>query len=161
MVGSPSRVVDPLSAYLTNSEDPLSPDHLASLLARATSGDAREQQFVRVHKLSARLGEAKCDELCRRYEAGETAQALAAANGVSKPAVLTLLRTRNVTVRGKKLTREQIAKAVVQYEAGKSISEVARALEFTPTAIWRALKVEDVHMRPKGFQPKQGPVGLQ
>jgi hypothetical protein len=92
----------------------------------------------------------KCDELCARYAAGETAQALADEYGVSKPAVLTLLRARNVTVRGRKLSRDQIAQTVREYEAGKSIAQIAKILEFHPAAIWRALKI------PRRGQPNQG-----
>jgi transposase-like protein len=74
--------------------------------------------------------------------------------------VLTLLRTRNVTVRGRKVSRDQIAQAVREYEAGKSIAEVAKMLGFNPAAIWRALKIQGVQMRPKGFQPKGRPARL-
>jgi AraC-like DNA-binding protein len=149
-----------MRVYLTNSEDPLTPDHLASLLARATSGEARDRAPFRIQRLSARLGPDKCDELCARYAAGETAQTLADEYGASKPAVLTLLRTRNVTVRGRKLSRDQIAQAVREYEAGESIAQIAVLLGFNPAAIWRALKIQGVQMRPKGFQPKGRPARL-
>ncbi|MCU1557720.1 MAG: hypothetical protein JWN09_1715 [Microbacteriaceae bacterium] len=155
-----SNIVGLMRVYLTNSEDPLTPDHLASLLARATSGEARDRVPVRIQRLSARLGPDRCDELCRRYADGETAQSLADEFSVSKPAVLTLLRARNVTVRGRKLSREQIAEAVREYEAGKSIAQIAVLLGFNPAAIWRALKIQGVQMRPKGFQPRGRPARL-
>jgi hypothetical protein len=153
-----TTLVGPMRVYLTNSEDPLTPDHLASLLARATSGEARDRAPVRIQRLSARLGADKCAELCRKYAAGETAQSLAHEYGVSKPAVLTLLRFRNVTVRVRRMSQRQITEAVRKYEAGKSIAQVAKLLGFHPAAVWRALKVQGVEMRPKGFQPKIGPV---
>ena len=63
--------------------------------------------------------------------------------------------------RGKGLAREQIARAVGEYESGKSIAQIAKLLEFNPAAIWRALKMQGVEMRPKGFQPQGRPGRLQ
>lgn len=121
-------MVDPMRVYLRNSVDPLTPAHLANPVERATSGGARDRATVRIQRLTARLGPDKCDELCRRYAAGETAQALADEYGASKPSVLTLLRTRNVTVRTRRISREQIAEAVREHEIGKSIAQVAKIL---------------------------------
>lgn len=58
------------------------------------------------------------------------------------------------------MSREQIADAVREYEAGKSIAQVAKILGFHPAAIWRAFKIQGVEMRPKGFQPKGRPPRL-
>ncbi|MGV1033765.1 MAG: hypothetical protein ACOYBP_00885 [Microbacteriaceae bacterium] len=134
---------------------------MASLVARAASGNAvRDHEAPHVHRISTRLGKEKVDQICRRYVEGETAQTLADEFGVSKPALLALLRSQNVTVRGKRLSREQIAQAVKDYESGKSIAQIAKLLEFNPAAIWRTLRIQGVEMRPKGFQPKGRPARL-
>ena len=94
------------------------------------------------------------EEVIRRYEAGETAQALAEEFKVSKTALLALLRQNNVVVRRRALTDDQIADLAQRYEAGKTIAALEAETGIPHASIQRALKRAGVQLRPRGFQPR-------
>lgn len=119
-----------------------------------------EQEAPRIRQISTQLGKVKFGSICRQQFEGGFAQALADEFEVSKPSIQVLLRSQNVTVRPKRLDREQIAQAATAFEFGKSIAQIAKLLEFNPVVIWWALKMQGFEMRPKGFQPKGRPSRL-
>lgn len=129
---------------------------LRALKARAEAeASDRTTASPHIHRLTARLGTAICDAICARYEQGETADALATEHGVSRNAILNLLRARAVRVRHGAPTSDQIATAISEYEAGSTIALIAQGLGLSYGAIRRALKLAGVKMRPRGFQPKE------
>jgi hypothetical protein len=105
------------------------------------------------YSLDRRLGRAGRDAIVHRYEAGETAQALADEFNVSKSALLNLLRRSNVVVRRQALTEEQVHALARAYEAGKTIAALEAETGIPHGTIQRALKLKGVKMRPRGYRP--------
>lgn len=104
----------------------------------------------RVHHIARRLGIGACAEILQRYAAGETALALANEFGVSKAAVLNLLRENNVVMRRQPPTEEQRALLVRGYESGLTIAQLEEKYGIPHGSIGRVLKAEGVQMRPRG-----------
>lgn len=102
------------------------------------------------HKLGQRLGEERCAEIAERYEAGETAQALADEFDVARSALVNLLRSRNIVVRRRALTEKQIKGLRRAYEAGATIAALETETGVPHGTIQRALKSAGVEMRPRG-----------
>lgn len=102
-------------------------------------------------KLKKRLGAEACDEIVRRYEAGEIAQVLADEFKVSKSGVLVLLRSRNVVMRRLAVSPEQTAQLVDGYKQGKTVAALELETGIAHGSIQRALKAAGVQMRPRGF----------
>ncbi|MBF4561167.1 helix-turn-helix domain-containing protein [Microbacterium sp. VKM Ac-2870] len=64
-----------------------------------------------------------------RYSNGETSTALAEEYGVAKSTILRILREARVVVRRQPMSPEQVSKAAQLYEAGLSLSQVAKHLD--------------------------------
>lgn len=108
-----------------------------------------EPSEFQVHRLSARLGAERIEEIVRRYEAGESARTLAIESGVAPSALLRLLRERNVVVRKQVVTPDQEQLMAQGYEAGMTIAELREKHELSHGAVLRALHRSGVEMRAK------------
>jgi hypothetical protein len=98
-------IIDLLS---NNSDLTLIPDGLRELAIPQGSREApSEPMEFQIHRLSARLTAEQISDVLRRYEAGESARALAAEFGVASSALVRLLRERRVVVRRQTVTPEQ------------------------------------------------------
>jgi hypothetical protein len=113
------------------------------------SGDSSGLSY-RIHRLSARLGEAVVLEIIRRYEAGDSATALAKEHDASPSALLNLMRSRKVVIRERGVSDELAAKMAAEYEAGATVAELEEVHDLSHNAVLRALKSKSVLMRSKG-----------
>jgi len=125
-------------------------------LARAESSREAEASApaFRVHALSRRLSSAAIDEVLRRYQAGESATALAKELGVAPPALLNLMRERQVVVRQHGISKELAAVLAAEYEAGATVAELEAKHRLSHGAVMRALKSVGAVMRPRGRQSR-------
>lgn len=101
---------------------------------------------------------AQLEEVTARYQAGESATALAAAYRCSSAAVFSALRARQVPIRSSKirLTAQEKAQALSLYTSGKTLHETAVALNRTDATIARFLHASHPGtVRPQhGFGPE-------
>jgi hypothetical protein len=138
-----------------NSEVGLTPDGLRKLTQqRAPRAEETEPPIYQVHRLEARLGAERVEEIVRRYQAGESARSLANEYGVAPSALIRLLRERNVVVRRQIVTPEQEATMAREYEAGATIAELERMHDFSHGAVLRALHRSGAEMRAKAPRRK-------
>lgn len=102
-----------------------------------------------IHRLSARLSAPQIEEVVRRYEAGESARALASESGVAPSALIRLLRERNVVVRMQVVTPDQEVAMAQEYEGGMTVAELETKHRLSHGAVLRVLHRMDVEMRAK------------
>ena len=146
-------MVDVIDLCSNNSALPRTPVELRALVTPAGDGAVKIAQ-PRTHKLGQRLGEERCAEIAVRYAAGETAQALADEFEIARSALVNMLRSRNVVVRRRALTDEQIERLRHAYEAGATIAALEADSGVPHGTIQRALKGAGVEMRPRGFKSR-------
>jgi hypothetical protein len=147
--------VDLMDLCSKKSELPSTPVELRAL-ASPSSIEAGIQITPRqTFKIDRRLGEERCAEIVARYEAGETAQALADEFGVARSALLSMLRSRSVVVRRGALTDKQIEELGRAYSSGATIASLEADTGIPHGTIQRGLKMAGVEMRPRGFQLKK------
>ena len=138
-----------------NSDVTLTPDGLRKLARLQGSREAAsEPTEFQIHRLSARLGAERIEEIVRRYEAGESARTLATESGVAPSALLRLLRERNVVVRRQVVMPDQEAMMARDYEAGKTMAEIEEKHGLSHGAVLRALQRVGVEMRAKAPRRK-------
>lgn len=82
-----------------------------------------------------------------RYSNGETSTALAQEYGVAKSTILRILREARVVVRRQPLTSEQVSEAAQLYEAGLSLSQVAKRLDLNQETMRTAILKAGVVLR--------------
>lgn len=93
----------------------------------------------RAQGLTKRLGTKRIEDIVQRYEAGESARALAEEYGVAASALIRLLRENNVVVRRRKV-RDKEARAMARdYEAGATMVELEDKYRLSHSAVYRAL----------------------
>ena len=128
----------------------LTPDQLRNLAIPQGSREApSEPSAFQIHRLSARLTAEQIADVVRRYEAGESARALAAEYGVATSALIRLLRERHVVVRRQTITSEQEELMTRDYEAGMTVAEIKDKHGISHGAVLRALHRLGVEMRAK------------
>lgn len=117
-------------------------------LSERSSWSAREPRSHRVHRaICRRLSPEALDSIVAEYEKGASSRDLAAGYGISKNAVIDLLRSRGVSIRRQPLPPEQVTEAVRLYESGLSLVKVGDALGISPRTIHRTLLAHGVAMR--------------
>ncbi|MER6951999.1 hypothetical protein ABT294_49115 [Nonomuraea sp. NPDC000554] len=100
--------------------------------------------------MGGKLSTAQKAEIVQRYVAGESASVIAKSSGVTRQAVVGLLRRRGVAIRtNAKLTPEQKAAAVERYTAGESSTRIAAAFEVSDMSIRGVLRRRGVVIRGK------------
>jgi DNA-directed RNA polymerase specialized sigma24 family protein len=113
-----------------------------------------EPTELQIHRLSARLSTEQIGEVVKRYEAGKSARALAPEFGISPPALLRLLRERNVIVRQQVVTPDQEPAMAREYEDGMKTAELEAKHGLSHGAVLRALHRSGVEMRAKAPRRK-------
>lgn len=83
-----------------------------------------------------------------RYSNGATSTALAEEYGVAKSTILRILREARVVVRRQPMTPEQVNEAAQLYEAGLSLSQVAKRLDVNQETMRTAILKAGVQIRP-------------
>ena len=145
--------VDIIDLCSKNSRALLTPVAIDNLMARVAAGKRYEPERAQVQKLGSRLGGEACDQICARYAASESATSIAVDYNVSKNSVLNLVRSRNIVVRVRQTSDEQIDRAVELYKSGMPIAKIQVEVGSSYGAIRRALLKNGVQLRPRGFQP--------
>ena len=87
-------------------------------------------------------------EMIQAYESGESLISIASARRLGKQTVSRLLSEAGVRIRRQGLDEEQIARAVLEFEAGQTTREIAADLGVGHSMVWRALKRAEVELRP-------------
>lgn len=82
-----------------------------------------------------------------RYSNGETSTTLAEEYGVAKSTILRILREARVVVRRQPMTLEQVSEAAQLYEAGLSLSQVAKRLDVNQETMRTAILKAGVVLR--------------
>ncbi|MGW6497876.1 hypothetical protein [Nonomuraea angiospora] len=100
--------------------------------------------------MRGKLAESEKADVVRRYASGESASRIAQSFGVTRQAVVGILRRRGIAVRvNAKLTSEQKAAAVERYIAGESSPRIAAAFKVSDMAILGVLRRRGVAIRGK------------
>ncbi len=113
-----------------------------------------EPSAFQIHQLSARLETEQIEAIVRRYEAGESARALAIECEIAPSALLRLLRERKVVVRRQLVTAELEVDMAQAYEAGMTMAELETKHGLSHGAVLRALHRSDVEIRAKAPRRK-------
>ncbi|MHA3723015.1 hypothetical protein ACXR2T_03970 [Leucobacter sp. HY1910] len=131
------------------------PDGLRMLMkqrpARKTSAENAKFQ---AHDIASRLGKEKVSGILQRYNAGESARALALEYEVATSALTRLLRENSVVVRRKVVTPEIKAILAREYEAGATVAELEDQHQLSHGSVLRALHGAGVEMRAKAPRSK-------
>jgi hypothetical protein len=101
----------------------------------------------RVHAARRRLSAEIIQQLLTDYQAGVPSAQLAQRHGISKGAVLRLLREHQVPVRLQRITPAEVEQAIQLYEAGNSLAVVGNRLGYSPGTIHLALRRAGVDLR--------------
>jgi DNA-binding CsgD family transcriptional regulator len=86
------------------------------------------------------LTDSQRSEVVRRYEAGESANALAVEFGVDRRTLAAHLRRAGVEVRYRVIDRVDLVEAAKLYRSGRSLAAVAARFGFTAGTVLRALR---------------------
>lgn len=112
--------------------------------------------------MARKLSEEKVQEICRRYQAGESSSEIAEDFDVAPSSILRRLRKCGVTtrlgdgpVRLRKLNEAQIQEAARRYQTGESMSELAQDFGVSDGTISRSLRRHGVAIRPCKFSEEQ------
>lgn len=98
----------------------------------------------------ARLGRDQIERLLASYRAGVTTTRLMEEYGISKTAVLALLRSGDAEIRRQALEAEDIAAATQMYKSGAALATIEQRLKLPRETVRRALLATRVQMRPRG-----------
>ena len=104
------------------------PDNVARL-NRILSGQGRDRPSHRpvpsLPQKQTRLADSDRIEVLERYQAGETANALADAFDVNRATIFAILQRAGLKSRYRILTDRDVASATAMYEAGQSLARIA------------------------------------
>jgi predicted DNA binding protein len=103
-----------------------------------------------VRQKQTRLTDSQRSEVVRRYEAGESANALAAEFGVDRRTLAGHLRRAGVEVRYRVVDRVDLTEAATLYRSGRSLAVVAAQLGVSAGTVLRALRSAGVQTRAVG-----------
>ena len=126
---------------------------LADLRVRLTQTSSEPTPVVGVPsatrrwRLDHRLTDETVAKLVCDYVAGASSYALADTYGISKWAVLHLLKHAGVGLRRQGLSDQQLAEAVARYEEGQSLAQVAAAVGASKTTVANTLRRAGVQLR--------------
>jgi hypothetical protein len=101
----------------------------------------------RVHAARRRLSIETLQQLASDYLGGTPSTQLAQRYGISKGAVLRLLREQQVPVRLQRITTSDVEQAIQLYQAGHSLAVVGDRLGYSPGTIHLALRRAGVQLR--------------
>lgn len=99
------------------------------------------------YKLSQRLDLETIERIVVGYQAGSPSTQLAKTHRLSKGSILRLLHQHDVTMRQQRLTRTDLAEAILLYGSGLSLQAVGDLLGRNHSTIHRALQQAGVTMR--------------
>lgn len=91
-------------------------------------------------KLVQRLTPEVVTAVAERYESGESAGPVAASVGISRSALVDLLRSQGVRIRRERLTETQRAEIIGLYRSGITQADIARRVGRDPGHVWHVLR---------------------
>jgi len=100
-----------------------------------------------VHAARRRLSVDAIRQLVTDYQAGVPSTQLATRYGISKGAVLRLLREQGIAIRRKAITAAEVEQAIQLYGQGLSLAAVGAQLGYDHGTIHRALKRAGIALR--------------
>jgi hypothetical protein len=100
-------------------------------------------------KLSQRLAPEAFTQMATRYEAGESAKALAAEFGISRASLMLRLQAAGVEIRRQRLGVQEIEEATRLYASGLSLAKIGVRFGVDHTTLRRQLLRRGVRMRDK------------
>src|SRR5262249_37792842 len=128
------RAVDLLGRYSK-------PDNVARL-HRILSGKGRDRPSHRpipsLRQKQTRLVNSDRNEVLKRYQAGETANALAEAFDVNRATIFAILQRAGIKGRYGLLTDRDVLAATELYESGRSLASIARYFEVSDRTVLNA-----------------------
>lgn len=152
---SKAGVAGMMDVLSNNSDLAFTPDALRRLAVPQGVREApSEPAKFQIHRLSARLGAEQIDDVMQRYQAGESARALATEFRTAPSALLRLLRDQNVVVRQQAVTPQQEQQMAQEYESGMTMAELETKHRLSHGAILRALHRSGAVMRAKAPRKK-------
>jgi len=116
-------------------------------LPQYNTNHTRPYATSHVHAARRRLAPEAAQQLSTDYLAGMPSTQLAKQYGISKGAVLRLLRERGTPIRRQSMTAAEIEQATELYQAGNSLAAVGSKLGYDHGAIHRALRQAGVALR--------------
>ena len=99
-------------------------------------------------------------QVLERYQAGETANALADAFDVNRATIFAVLRRAGIKSRYRILTDRDVLAATAMYEAGKSLASIARRFDVADRTVLHAFRRAGVPTRACGTNQWSGPAAL-
>lgn len=113
----------------------------------ASVGDSLREFQPRVKRGWNRLNTDQQAAVVTRYSNGETSTTLAEEYGVAKSTILRILREARVVVRRQPMTPDQVSEAAQLYQAGLSLSQVAKQLDVNQETMRAAIMRAGVVLR--------------
>ncbi len=128
--------------------------NIVARLERVLSGQGRDRVSHRpvpsLRQQQTRLTDSQRSEVVRRYEAGESASALAREFGVHRTTVFRALRAGGVDVRYGILTHDDVDEARALYQSGVSLAAVGERLGVAAGTVLNAFRKAGVPTRQIG-----------
>lgn len=106
-----------------------------------------------IRDVARRLGDKKVNQLVAAYQSGTHTTELMAEYGISKSAVLRILKQHHIPMRRQPMTTQKVAKASQLYKAGKSLAQVGKELDIPKQSVRNALLQAGVRLRPSTRTP--------
>jgi transposase-like protein len=133
-------------------------------LDRILSGHGRDRPSHRpvpsVRQQQTRLTDSDRTEVLERYQAGETANALAEAYDVNRATIFARLQRAGIKSRHRILTDHDVAAATAMYEAGQSLASIAKHFGVADRTVLNAFRRVGVATRDRGTNQWSQPAAL-
>jgi len=142
------RSVD-LTALFSN---PVNPNPLDEKPPQDADAEVAGLRTRRVKQVQRRLTPDEVVDLVRRYQAGETAELLAAAFQIHRTTVTAHLQRNGIQRRGggrRVLAASDVQVAAELYEAGQSLASIGRQFDVHHTTVANELRQAGVEIRPR------------
>lgn len=142
-----------LTALFSN---PVDPNPLGANQPQNADPEATEPRTRRAKQVQRRLTSDGVAELVQRYQAGETADLLAAAFQIHRTTVTGHLKRNGIQRRGggrRVLAADDVQVAAELYEAGQSLARIGRQFDVHHTTVATELRQAGVKIRPRPGWP--------
>ena len=127
---------------------------IVARVERVLAGQGRDRVSHRpvpsLRQEQTRLTDSQRSEVARRYEAGESANALAAEFGVHRTTIVNALRSAGVEARYRIMADDDVDEARRLYESGLSLVEVGNRFGVAARTVLNAFGRAEVPTRPVG-----------
>ncbi|MBL8777322.1 MAG: helix-turn-helix domain-containing protein [Acidimicrobiales bacterium] len=143
-----------LTALFSN---PVDPNPLGEKPPQDADPEVDGPRTRRAKQVQRRLTTDEVAELVRRYQAGETADLLAAAFQIHRTTVTSHLERNGIQRRGggrRVLAADDVQVAAELYEGGQSLASIGRQFDVHHTTVANELRQAGVEIRPRRGWPR-------